>query len=278
MTKPRIEAFLNCSCRRFDPFRGKRQCRACGDRLRYFRAGETYPAAEVASSPSAGRPTPPDLVWTGGPRGALDLRLHAVRALCGRVTPRAHVAADVAGGGGRWLPHLAPDFDLYLHMDLSGPALRYAEERHRDLGNVVFVQNDLVADRQAVREIDLALCLDTLLYEQDFVPRALRSIRAMLRPGGWLIAEFTSFFHSLVGRMARAGRVRGPKRTFWLDEARRLSREAGFDVVAAYVLYRELPVGLNDALQGFQTTPLREAATWFYLLLRSPGDAAEAGS
>lgn len=275
MTVSTLEDYLRCECGRFDPTPGTRRCRGCGETLLYFRAGEACPGVDVDDASSAvARPTPADLVWTGGPRDALALRLHAVDALLARIATTPRVAADVAGGAGRWLPHLAPSFDLYLHADLSVPALRYAGVRHRGAANVVLVRNDLVAARPRIRNVDLALCLDTLLYDGDFVPHALRSVRGILRPGGHLIAEFTSRVHSGLGRLVRGARHRGPRRTFWLTQARRVARESGFAIVAEYVLYRELPAQLNDALQALRSTPLREAATWFYLLLRAPGGAA----
>ena len=268
----RLYGHLVCGCGAFAPSDDHfNRCRCCEEEVPFFTDAWQLSQLDTTPSGARGNPTSPDLVWGSADERSrrLPVRLAAVSHLTRTAGGRRSTGADVAGGSGQCLADLAAPFERFLHMDLSWQALAHAHKGHADREGIVYVQHDLRAAKPAVRGVDVAYAIDTLVYPGDFVPRTLASAARLHSPDGVLIAEFTSRFRSSVAHCVKGARWNGPRMTFSRRSARAVAQAAGLVVEGEFQLFKELPFSASLWLHRTGLAkPLAGLSTWFYLLLR----------
>ncbi|MHB8772544.1 MAG: methyltransferase domain-containing protein [Syntrophales bacterium] len=237
----------------------------------YFSTVDQLCALPPFETGNAGNPTDIRLVW-----GTLEQitpsfhdRVRIVQEFLRDIPHQTSVGADIAGGAGRWLPHLSISFEWFIHMDISREALRHAHHAHPSLNNILYVQNDLYADRQTIKDADVVFCLDTLLYSGEFVDRALAGIGRVLKPGGLLIADLPSLYHHRIADLIKWRRRAGVNRCFTVREARELLRSKGFGIEKESHFFQELPANINEWINRHSCPDLvNNLSTWFYFAAR----------
>ena len=97
-------------------------------------------------------------------------------------------AVDLGCGSGRHVLDLAPEFEEVVGVDLSGPLVDLA--RRKGAGpQVTFVTGDLTTLTDD-RGFDLVFS-STALHHVPDLEAALRNIRSLARPGGWVVLRDT---------------------------------------------------------------------------------------
>lgn len=118
--------------------------------------------------------------------------------------PSTWIAADIGTGTGYLLPHLAAAFATVHAVDPVAEMLEAARARATSTGlaNVQFHTG--TAGAVPLPDASLDLCVASLvLHHEPEPPLALRELRRVLRPGGWLliieqIAHREQAFHDLM--------------------------------------------------------------------------------
>lgn len=237
------------------------------------------PAYSSAEQVLGVQPTDPEMVW-GRRKERLDRRFISrsiiIETLISRWTRPEWNAVDVSGGAGRWLSTLAPHFQDFSHLDVSGEALRTARNDHPDFRNVAFGHMDLLRPKSeqpglAQAGWNVAFCLDTLLYRGPFVERALANLQSYVVPGGVAIIDFPMRLRASISRRIKGARYGGPERTFSRQQALALVAAAGFERLECAYQYREMPLPLCRMLAERKLTgSVPWPATWMCLALRKP--------
>lgn len=221
------------------------------------------------------RPTDIQLVW-GTRAQSLSSRFQArvavIESLLSRWTKPSQTAIDVSGGAGRWLPTLAPRFRKFWHMDLSRPALAFAQQENPTLTHVEYGCLDLMTgecDPARQETPDVLFCLDTLLYEGAFVETAVRNFHRLLGPQSIAILEVPSKLRWQVSRRVKGKRYNGPTRAFSAGELRRLLGTLGYECLEMAFQYSEIPPGVHRTLSRVGLTRLVPIpSTWAYVVIR----------
>ena len=213
-----------------------------------------------------------DIVW-GNRKDRISAsyqkRLSIIKSLVYERADSYTLGADLSGGGGRWLEDLSDGFNEFIHFDLNKKAIDSAKVDHPNLGHVNYIQNDLLAPSKTYPNIDVAFCIDTLLYGKSFIEDALLGATSILGPRSLLICEFSSKLHGKVGDLLFPNRGPRPERRVTFNEAIRLCWGAGLEPCAKRILFKEMPSITNQILSRMTWTPVvRDCSTWFYVALR----------
>jgi SAM-dependent methyltransferase len=263
---------LNCKCSSFESSPERiYQCRNCSTIIPFFKElDEINELPHYEKTSSAENPTALNYVWSPPTDRVFYDRLKIVQYLIHSLPEKRCIGAEISGGAGRWLPHLSLHFEQYIHMDLSRDALKAACVAHRELNNNVwYVQNDLMATHQMVKNVDVAFCLDALMYHGDFVDNTLRSCSKILNSNGVLVLEFGSKYHHILGTYFKLKRKESMRRAFTIREARDILHEHGFDIMKEMYLFKELPFKCTLVLNRLELPDyIINMGTWFYLVVR----------
>ncbi|MBX9678412.1 MAG: class I SAM-dependent methyltransferase [Gemmataceae bacterium] len=110
------------------------------------------------------------------------------RALLALAKRGAKVVGDLGCGIGPLLPLLAKKFEQVVAVDFAEGMLNRAREKASDRRNVRFVQASMTDLKELEGQLDVAVSINSLVMpdvrEQE---KALRSIRAALKPDGWVL-------------------------------------------------------------------------------------------
>jgi hypothetical protein len=271
-TSDLLAKVLNCKCGSFESsLKRVYQCRNCGTIIPFFKEfDEINELPHWEKTSSAENPTNPNLVW--GTRQQINRSFHkrvsVVQYLIKCLSGRCYIGADISGGAGRWLPYLAIYCDQFLHMDISREALEVACSTHKTNTNVIYVQNDLLADQQMVGKVNVAFCLDTLLYGGDFIDRALSSCSKILSDNGVLIVEFTSKYHIKISKVVKMNKKDAVERSVTIQEARNILRYHGFGILKEMYLFKEIPLLVNSMVNNLILPgSIINMSTWFYFIV-----------
>ena len=265
---------LNCECGAFESSQECIfQCINCGNVIPCFRNLDDFRTLPHWDNSNTRNPTPHNLIW--GTEQQIDYSFHKrvsiVREMIISQADKCYIGADVAGGAGRWLPYLASLFDLFFHMDISREALKVAclSSNKTTDGKIVYLQNDMLATRQMVKNVDVAVCLDTLLYGGDFVDRALEGCSAILNDTGILIMELSSKHHNKFGKILKFKRKDAVERNFTIQAARNILSNHGFSVIKERYLFKEIPWNINRLVHKVQLPDsIINMSTWFYFAVK----------
>lgn len=267
-----LRQILNCSCGNFEPTLGLTyKCVHCGTIINCFNNLKEFNQLPPFVTENMSNPTDIKLVWGTFEQitPSFYKRVKIVEEIIKGIPDETSVGADISGGAGRWLPHLSIYFDSFIHMDISREALNIANSTNPNLNNVLYVQNDLYSHRQAIKNVDIAFCLDTLLYSGNFVDRALVGISDILKSGGILIADFPSRYHNNIANLIKLRHPDGVNRRFGVQEVRDLFYSNGFSIEKEVFFFQELPSKLNAMMSRFSFADLvNNLSTWFYFLAR----------
>jgi SAM-dependent methyltransferase len=131
----------------------------------------------------------------------------ALEALAGPGT-----VADLGCGTGPLLPRLAGLFPRVIAVDFAEGMLARARQRCQGLNNVEFLHADFTDLAALAGQIDVAVAVNSLVQPRlDDLERALRQIRACLRPRGRLLGIVPGmdglYYHTvlLLDRARQAG-------------------------------------------------------------------------
>lgn len=268
---PAFTPYLNCECGLFssspDHFF---QCLNCNSIIPFFKDIDELEELPKWETSSAKNPVNPKLVWGTHQQinRAFLKRVSIAQDLIRNLSCKRYIGADVSGGAGRWLPHLAFFFNQYLHMDISREALKVACVTGKENKNVIYIQNDLLATRLMVKNVEVAICLDTLLYGGDFVDRALEGCSKVLNDKGILILELCSSYHNRLGRILKFRKTDAVERNFTILEARTILRNHGFGIIKEIYLFKEIPILVNSILNNLKLPEsIINMSTWFYFMV-----------
>lgn len=118
---------------------------------------------------------------------ASDLHGTLVEAL-EELSAADRTVADLGCGTGRNLALLDELFRCVVAIDVSGPCLKVARERHPGLDDVEFVHADLSEPVAALDPVDVALCVNVAIMARYEVRMSLlRNAAELVRPGGRLL-------------------------------------------------------------------------------------------
>src|SRR5437588_12983182 len=92
-----------------------------------------------------------------------DVRSPLLKTLRGLADPARKVAADLGCGIGPLLPSLAECFHKVYAVDFAEGMLARAREHCREVGNVAYLQRQLVDLSPLVGEIDVAVAVNSLI-------------------------------------------------------------------------------------------------------------------
>jgi predicted TPR repeat methyltransferase len=105
---------------------------------------------------------------------------------------------DVGCGLGSMARKLAPFAEHVLGTDISAAAIEHAEKLSTAHANIVYSQEDMLAETQQRSAFDLIVLADTLYYVDPLTETRLKSIvgnvSSMLTPGGLLLVVNHYFF------------------------------------------------------------------------------------
>jgi SAM-dependent methyltransferase len=133
--------------------------------VRRHQSFDGYAAAYAAFSGRTHRPVLPLLAELGVPTGGAR-------------------AVDLGCGAGHTVAELASAYDEVVGVDLSEPLLDLAR---RHVPGARFVAADLATFHDGGGDgFDLVFS-STALHHVDDLPRALANVRALTRPGGWVV-------------------------------------------------------------------------------------------
>lgn len=177
-------------------------------------------------------------------RGPFQLRAEA-RSFLKYLDPQpGDCVLDAGAGLGRLAMEVAPRVARLLCTDLSGGALRVLEEgaRARGIGNIETLESDLCVLPASLGPFDRAYSIEVLQHIPSARERlqALRSVRAVLKPGG-------RFLVCVFGWNWRVRRAGWRKEGFWGEGDRRL--------YACYHTPAELRAVMQQA--GFRNVKVR---------------------
>ena len=110
-------------------------------------------------------------------------------------------ALELACAEGHFTVSLAPKVGHLIAADIAKNALSRAQARCRGLGNVEFVQLDLIKDELPQGQ-DLIVCSEVLYYLEDRLElgRIAAKLAAALAPGGYLLTAHANLLVDEVGR------------------------------------------------------------------------------
>jgi len=126
--------------------------------------------------------------WDGQGREYEDLAERI--ALRGLLPPNGRRLVEIGAGFGR-LAELYVGYEQVVLLDYAVSGLREAQERLGTSGRFVYVAADLYRLPLAPGTCDTAVTVRVLHHLED-VPAALRSIAAVLRPGGTYVLEYAN--------------------------------------------------------------------------------------
>jgi SAM-dependent methyltransferase len=174
-----------------------------------------------------------DLRTAKGVHWRLEQRLLR-QVLANVIRIRPGVAVDFACGTGRVLQFLESRVDRSVGVDVSPDMLAIARER---CPRSEFLLGDVTRGEATLEDesVDLVTAFRFFLNAEPALRlEALAWIRSVLKPDGWLVANFHLNPYSVRGRYLRL-RWRGRRRTPMMSpaEASRLFSGAGFEVVTA---------------------------------------------
>jgi SAM-dependent methyltransferase len=128
-----------------------------------------------------------------------------IKALVERFAAPQGTAADLGCGIGRTLPLLAANFQHVHAVEFSTECLAIARRKYRRLKNVDYLYNDLTRHPVPVPEVDLVLCINTLLLADLPHRMAMWShMCACVKPGGRLVLVVPSVESTLLTRHRQA--------------------------------------------------------------------------
>ncbi len=149
---------------------------------------------------------------------------------------------ELGAGDGRLAFDIAPHVGRYICSDAAADLVSVAASRTRGLGNVECV-NLSAEDASLPRHLDMVIAID-LLQQLDDMPRALRRVHGLLRPGGLFVSRTVTvagssqalrlpdLLRQMIGRPPRMSLVSAPA-------LERMVRTAGFDVISCDMLPRD---------------------------------------
>jgi SAM-dependent methyltransferase len=126
--------------------------------------------------------------WDGQGREYEDLAERI--ALSGLLPPNGRRIVEIGAGFGR-LAALYAGYEQVVLLDYAVSGLREAQERLGTSGRFVYVAADVYRLPLALGTCDTAVTVRVLHHLED-VPAALRSIAAVLRPGGTYVLEYAN--------------------------------------------------------------------------------------
>ena len=135
------------------------------------------------------------------------------------------VICDFSGGAGFYSLELARRLGYVLHCDLSVEGVSGARYRAEQYGitNVLFVRMDYLRPPFEA-SLDVALCLDTLVFGRVHERLLLTAVRKSLAPGGCAIVDFHHWWHNPI-RALGVGKSFG--RSYSRREAQSFLRASG---------------------------------------------------
>jgi SAM-dependent methyltransferase len=96
--------------------------------------------------------------------------------------------ADLGCGVGHTLGRLAEAFSIVYAVDVSAECLRVAEQRHRELRNVVYVEEDLSKEHVELEDCDVVVSLNVAIMPFfDRRQQVLRNTAGCVKRGGHLV-------------------------------------------------------------------------------------------
>lgn len=128
-----------------------------------------------------------------------------IKSLVERFALPGGTAADLGCGIGRTLPLLSVNFQQVHAVEFSRECLGIAKRRYRRLKNIDYLYNDLTRDPVPVPQVDLVLCINTLLLA-DLQKRMSMwgHMCSCVKPGGRLILVVPSVESTLLVRHRQA--------------------------------------------------------------------------
>jgi SAM-dependent methyltransferase len=129
----------------------------------------------------------------------------AVLSCIDSIASRAHTAADLGCGVGKWLPHLSQRYASVLAVDVSEKCLAYAKAAASDCGNITYVSADLTRSGHRLGKHDFVLCVNVAIMPDAEARWALLGNAARcLRQGGHLLLVVPSLESTLYVRQRLA--------------------------------------------------------------------------
>jgi SAM-dependent methyltransferase len=151
------------------------------------------------------------------------------------------VAADLGCGAGPLLPFLAARFGQVHAVDFAEGMLARARQAAAGLANVTFWHRPLTRLPELRDAVDVAVAVNSLVMpDLDDLERALRTARALLRPGGRLLGVLPALdgVHYFTMLMLDRARRRGMPQESARRNAAHLAEHELYDFAFAEFRYR----------------------------------------
>jgi 2-polyprenyl-3-methyl-5-hydroxy-6-metoxy-1,4-benzoquinol methylase len=103
---------------------------------------------------------------------------------------------DIGCGNGAISLPLLPRCRHLTLLDLSGKMLNLARQQvpAERLADVEMIEGDFLGAGLTPQSFDLVLCIGVLAHV-DSVPAVIAKVSQLVKPGGWVVLEFTDSFH-----------------------------------------------------------------------------------
>ena len=104
---------------------------------------------------------------------------------------------DIGCGTGEFLIQLRDRFDELVGIDVSSPAIDFAEQRIRNGQNILLRFGELRSFHFPTEHFDVCLCLDVLEHVRD-ISGLLKEIYRILRPGAEMIVTVPNWYDMIL--------------------------------------------------------------------------------